>query len=90
MIIQFASCDKNYVLGFLKTVYVNSKVTEQNLPKLISGLARDIVRVRDPQYHILALVPGYNYKESDYQELLEIVEEVEKLPEKRKETNPSK
>lgn len=79
MEIQFASCQNNYVLDFLKKGFPNSNVTWDKLPKLKAGIEKDIVRITDPSYHALALVTGKNYKDSDLIEMKEISEEIQKL-----------
>ena len=79
MNLQFSSCQRNYVLEFLKKGYPNSEVTAERLPKLMSGIDKDIVRVTDPAYHPLALVTGNNYKESDEGEMREIAKEIQSL-----------
>lgn len=79
MKLQFASCQPNYVLGFLRKGYPNSKVTWEKLPKLMAGISKDIVRVTDPAYHSLALVTGKNYKDSDEAEMREIGKEIQSL-----------
>lgn len=76
---QFASCQRNYVLEFLKKGYPNSEVTPERLPKLMAGIDKDIVRITDPAYHALALVTGKNYKESDEAEMREIASEIQSL-----------
>jgi hypothetical protein len=84
MRLQFASCQRNYVLEFLTKGYPDSDVSAETLPKLMSGIDRDIVRITDPSYHQLALVCGDNYKPSDEPELREIAAEIMALSNKPK------
>lgn len=79
MNLQFSSCQRNYVLDFLKKGYPNSEVTAEKLPKLMNGIAKDIVRITDPAYHALALVTGKNYKDTDKDEMMEIAKEIQTL-----------
>lgn len=79
MKVQFASCQRNYVLDFIKKGYPNSVVTAEKLPKLMIGIEKDIVRITDPDYHQLAIVPGKNFQESNLTEMKEIVNEIRNL-----------
>lgn len=79
MNIQFSSCQRNYVLDFLRKGYPNSVVSPEKLPKLMSGIERDIVRITDPAYQRLALVQGKKYKDSDEKEMREIAAEIQSL-----------
>ncbi len=79
MNIQFASCQRNYVLDFLRKGYPDSDVSAEKLPKLMAGISKDIVRITDPAYHRLALIGGKNYKDSDAAEMAEIAAEIQSL-----------
>lgn len=80
MNLQFATCEVKSAIRFLKKGYPDRNLNEDNLPKLIDALNKDIFRVTDPKFHTLALVTGNNYKDEHLPLLANIKSEIDSCP----------
>ncbi len=62
---EFATCDKNMAISFLKKLYPNGKVNEQTCALIMPFITSDIVRIQDPDFHKPSqVVAGKNWSEN--------------------------
>lgn len=56
----FATCERHRALGFLKKMYPSAEVTdtEESAGPLLDHVAKDVVRVGDPDFHGGAIFPS--------------------------------
>jgi hypothetical protein len=72
---QFATCDRNSALAFLRKLYPSAALADEGPTKELLDLVQaDEVRVQDPDFHRPAeIVPGTKWKE-DAARRAEVVE----------------
>jgi hypothetical protein len=66
MSFQFATCERNRALGFLKKLYPNQNIqdTSESASPLLDFVEADVVRITDPDFHQGEVVPGTHWDES--------------------------
>ena len=68
MYIQFATCERNRALEYIKKVYPSKTITDTPdcAADLLALVEKDIVRIQDPMMYgnRIEVVPGRQYKES--------------------------
>lgn len=60
MSFAFATCERKKALSFLKKIYPENDVSEDNISDLLDLIERDEVRVTDPDFHRGELILGQN------------------------------
>ena len=68
MAIMFATCEPTRAFQFLKTKW--SGITEEEASVLLDWIRRDVIRITDPGFHTLEVVPGRNWDESLREQIL--------------------
>jgi len=65
MIIQFATCNRERALQYIKAVYPSREIsdTPESVGSLLNLVAKDIVRIQDPKMYgkLIGVVPGNNW-----------------------------
>ena len=72
MEISFATCIRNTALGFIEEgnpSYIINKECS-TLKRILDLVQEDVIRITDPAFHKLAIIPGKNY-DSSYEEELQ-------------------
>jgi len=66
MSFQFATCERGSALGFLKKIYPDREVldTPECAGPLLDEVAKDFIRITDPDFHIGEVIPGKKYVET--------------------------
>lgn len=65
MLIQFATCERDRALGFLKKFYPSREIKDEGTTKAVLDLVEaDVFRIPDPDFHAGAIFPSKNWDES--------------------------
>lgn len=71
--INFATCDRERALDYLKQVYPKKDITDtpECAGPLLDLVDRDVVRVQDPMMHgsRIAIIPGNNFAASETEQV---------------------
>lgn len=64
---QFATCERERALAFLRKLYPNRKVedTKKCAGPLLDLVEKDVVRITDPDHHQAMVVPGTHWVEEE-------------------------
>ena len=64
MNISFATCEPKRALEFIRTVYSERTVTEEQCKEVLDLVAQDIIRIQDPMMHgsAIQIEVGKKYK----------------------------
>lgn len=79
---KFATCVRSTALKFLQEGYPSYKVTdtEVSAKNLLDLVEKDIIRITDPAFHRLAIIPGnFHDSENDF-EIIEVSSKFHKNP----------
>ncbi len=63
MSFQFATCERGRALQFLRTEQADLEDSLESVGPLLDLIEADVVRITDPDYHTLMVVPGKNWDE---------------------------
>lgn len=74
MIIQFATCERQRALLFLKRLYPSYTIedTVNNAGPLLDFVEADVIRITDPDYHGGMIVPGTHWTEDRREEVVRL------------------
>lgn len=73
---QFATCDWNRAIEFLKALYPSKNIDENKIPKLKKLVESDVLRIEDPDFHKPAkITEGKKYLDSFNSEIIEALTE---------------
>lgn len=77
--LQFATCDRNRALGFLKAFYDNGKVEDKGIIKEVLDLVQaDIIRIPDPALHQNgAILPSNNWDDARREEIIDTLTQMQ-------------
>ena len=68
---MFATCEVKGAIRFLKKAYPEKEIKEEQIPKLVDLIGKDILRIQDPDFHIPAqIVSGRKYDKNEHLELV--------------------
>ena len=75
MIINFATCDRQQALGFLRQLYASRDFEDEgNTKALLDLVEADNVRIQDPNIYgsRVGVIPGTHWDESRRQEIFDV------------------
>lgn len=63
----FATCDRQRALGFLRRLYPSTTVndTPEDAGPVLDFVAKDIIRIADPDFHAGSVVAGTHWGDAD-------------------------
>lgn len=69
---NFASCQWNpYAKSFLQKMYPSKPVNDDEIPKLIDLINKDVLRIQDPEYHKpCQIIAGNKYQGEEHDSLI--------------------